>query len=192
MLVDTSNGGSSNPAQGPSPIRVHNTSSESQATTHPVASSPARSRYHLQDSSQEVVMRRQRNGHSQASVHNNGYDHHQVEGHNNKAGGKRSSEPGGLLKLALEHHFKDPEACRADLDRYLVQVFNQLDYHNSKTVSREDFDTLCEVLGIADDQQPNGSSPTNAAPSFYRYYHAIWHIFYCSVILHHSFGTILF
>ena len=44
-----------------------------------------------------------------------------------------------------------------------MQVFHQLDYHNSKTISREDFDTLCEVLGIHDiDGQRSG------AASFYR------------------------
>ena len=53
------------------------------------------------------------------------------------------------------------------MDQYLVQVFHQLDYHNSKTISREDFDTLCEVLGIFDDGGgQRGSGATSA--SFYR------------------------
>ena len=31
---------------------------------------------------------------------------------------------------------------------YFRELFHQLDYHHSGTISREDFDTLCDVVGI--------------------------------------------
>ena len=41
------------------------------------------------------------------------------------------------------------EESSASLDYYIGEVFRQLDYNRTGTVAREDFELLCEVLGLA-------------------------------------------
>ena len=41
------------------------------------------------------------------------------------------------------------EESSAALDYYIGEVFRQLDYNRTGTVAREDFELLCEVLGLA-------------------------------------------
>ena len=85
---------------------------------------------------------------------------------------KRISEPGGMLKLALQRYFSDPNQGSRDLDEYILQVFHQLDYHCSNTISREDFETLCEVLGILDIK--GASISANNGSSAYRHSGLEW------------------
>lgn len=63
-----------------------------------------------------------------------------------------NNEAGKLLKLALDRHFDEKLDVAAqfapDLDNYVSEVFLQLDYHHCGTISKEDFETLCEVLQI--------------------------------------------
>ena len=42
-----------------------------------------------------------------------------------------------------------------DLDEYVCEVFRQLDYDRRGAVSREDFETLCEVLGLPTEPHPS-------------------------------------
>ena len=80
-----------------------------------------------------------------------------------------SNEVGRLLKASLEKHFSADESDGGkrsgnasknnnnipDLDEYIGEVFHQLDYHRSGTISREDFETLCEVLAISSTPPPS-------------------------------------
>ena len=78
-----------------------------QATTHPSVPSPARARFLPSGdnkSSSGVVLRKR-------------VSHHHHDSH-----AKRSSEPGSLLKVALDQHFKDPNLGVQELDLYLLQV----------------------------------------------------------------------
>jgi hypothetical protein len=47
------------------------------------------------------------------------------------------------------------EESSTALDYYIGEVFRQLDYNRTGTVAREDFELLCEVLGLS------SSSPTS-------------------------------
>ncbi len=62
------------------------------------------------------------------------------------------TEAGKLLKLALARHFdknkQKDDAMGDELDDYVCEVFRQLDYRRRGAVSREDFETLLEVLGL--------------------------------------------
>lgn len=70
-----------------------------------------------------------------------------------------SNEVGRVLKVALDLHFgmnprssltnRDSVHSPPNLDDYIRDVFNQLDYHHCGTISREDFETLCEVINIS-------------------------------------------
>ena len=55
----------------------------------------------------------------------------------------------------LNHIFDDDSS--AALDYYIGEVFRQLDYDQSGFVLREDFELLCDVLGLAS----SSSSPTS-------------------------------
>lgn len=72
---------------------------------------------------------------------------------------KSSDEAGKLLKRSLDKHFGalDTRYSRfaPDLDGYVREVFHQLDYHHCGTISKEDFETLCEVLGISASPPPS-------------------------------------
>ena len=64
------------------------------------------------------------------------------------------SDHGRLLKDALDLYFESSTTTQKDesnekLDAYVSEVFRQLDYHKCGTISREDFDILCEVLNIS-------------------------------------------
>ena len=60
--------------------------------------------------------------------------------------GRSGRDGHNILRSALENHFKDPS--NKELDDYVRELFHQLDYHHCGTISLEDFDTLCDVLGI--------------------------------------------
>ena len=70
------------------------------------------------------------------------------------------------MKLCLEKHFnKQSESSSTEmrhdtstLDSYLEEVFQQLDYHRCGTISREDFETLCEVLDLELSRPPSASN----------------------------------
>ncbi len=67
-------------------------------------------------------------------------------------------DTGKLLKTALNDHFerkKQGGNGSPALDSYVAEVFNQLDYHRRGTISREDFETLCEVIGISPSPPPS-------------------------------------
>jgi hypothetical protein len=49
------------------------------------------------------------------------------------------------------------EDSSAALDYYIGEVFRQLDYNRTGTVAREDFELLCDVLGLAS----GSGSPTS-------------------------------
>ena len=59
-----------------------------------------------------------------------------------------TNEAGRLLKHCLEKHFEANSGNHQALDEYIQEVFHQLDYHRCGTISRDDFDTLCEVLDL--------------------------------------------
>ena len=96
-----------------------------------------------QHSTEDVVLRRKNsmNGYRRAILKRNSHS---------------TNEAGRLLKFCLEKHFnvlnsdtgpKRPVKNEA-LDDYIREVFYQLDYHRCGTISRDDFDTLCEVLDL--------------------------------------------
>lgn len=73
-----------------------------------------------------------------------------------------NNEAGRLLKSALESHFNRQQPVKENpaLDDYIREVFHQLDYHRSGTISREDFETLCEVLELGVDPTSRPISTT--------------------------------
>lgn len=99
----------------------------------------------LQATSEDVVLRRDNrmNGYRSAILKRNSYS---------------TNEAGRLLKFCLERHFNQSEAGENEaLDAYIREVFHQLDYHRCGTVSREDFDTLCEVLDLRPTSRPEST-----------------------------------
>ena len=97
-----------------------------------------------------VVLRRSNNninGYRQAILKRNSYS---------------TNEAGRLLKHCLEKHFQEQGNGHEALDEYIQEVFHQLDYHRCGTISRDDFDTLCEVLDLRPLTRPpstmNGTS----------------------------------
>ena len=74
-------------------------------------------------------------------------------------GGGGNGEVGKLLKAALNDYFERKKNGQTNgspaLDSYVAEVFGALDYHKRGTVSREDFDTLCEVIGISPSPPPS-------------------------------------
>ncbi|CAB4057847.1 unnamed protein product [Lepeophtheirus salmonis] len=69
--------------------------------------------------------------------------------------GTEESQAGWILKHALDLHFlkerpflEDTPPFDPPLAEYIKEVFIQLDYHKTGTVSREDFDILCRFLDI--------------------------------------------
>jgi uncharacterized coiled-coil protein SlyX len=70
-------------------------------------------------------------------------------------------EVGKLLKTALADHFEKKRRSGVNgrgsnvLDGYVAEVFNQLDYHRRGTISREDFEIMCEVIGISSSPPPS-------------------------------------
>ena len=103
----------------------------------------------------DVVLRRQPSGYRKVILQRNSYS---------------TNEAGRLLKLCLEKHFNNqsetPETTEmmtrqndtTTLDSYLEEVFQQLDYHRCCTISREDFETLCEVLDLQLSRPPSASN----------------------------------
>ena len=103
----------------------------------------------------DVVLRRQPSGYRKVILQRNSYS---------------TNEAGRLLKLCLEKHFNNqsetPETTEmmtrqndtSTLDSYLEEVFQQLDYHRCGTISREDFETLCEVLDLQLSRPPSASN----------------------------------
>ena len=74
--------------------------------------------------------------------------------------GGGNGEVGKLLKAALNDYFERKKNGQINgrspaLDSYVAEVFGALDYHKRGTVSREDFDTLCEVIGISPSPPPS-------------------------------------
>ena len=112
---------------------------------------PRKSYYEGQSESGDVVLRRQPSGYRKAILQRNSYS---------------TNEAGRLLKLCLEKHFnKQSESSSNEirhdtstLDSYLEEVFQQLDYHRCGTISREDFETLCEVLDLQLSRPPSASN----------------------------------
>ncbi len=83
-----------------------------------------------------------------------------------------SNEAGRLLKSALDKHFRNTNISNAEhttkqLDNYISEVFYQLDYHRIGTISREDFQILCEVLDLKIFSRPP-SSNSNLQNTTYR------------------------
>ncbi len=113
--------------------------------------------------SKAVVMRRSKNQDcSDSSPSLNGQRRtSQARRLRHRASAGRSGSPteaGRLLRRALARHFDQGQDD--ELDDYVCEVFRQLDYHRRGTVSREDFETLCEVLGLPSDPPtppPRGS-----------------------------------
>ena len=107
------------------------------------------------DNGGDVVLRRQPSGYRKVILQRNSYS---------------TNEAGRLLKLCLEKHFNNqsetPETTEmmtrqndtSTLDSYLEEVFQQLDYHRCGTISREDFETLCEVLDLQLSRPPSASN----------------------------------
>ena len=102
------------------------------------------------EESNVVVLRRNNNninGYRQAILKRNSYS---------------TNEAGRLLKHCLEKHFQANGNHHEALDEYIQEVFHQLDYHRCGTISRDDFDTLCEVLDLRPLTRPpstvNGTS----------------------------------
>lgn len=102
-----------------------------------------------------------------------------------RGGRRRICAAGDILKSTLEAYFDPgaapagPESVRpvhaeqSELDGYLREVFDQLDYHRCGTVSREDFETLCEVVDIQ--VTPRGSSSGHPlGMSYYRHSGLEW------------------
>ena len=122
---------------------------------------PRKSYYETGPASEDaVVLRRQpSNGYRKVILQRNSYS---------------TNEAGRLLKLCLEKHFNQSEVDfkqndvvsseSSVLDSYIEEVFRQLDYHRCGTVSRDDFDTLCEVLDLPPSRPPS----SNGAPFNYR------------------------
>ena len=110
----------------------------------------------INGSGEDVVLRRNTiNGYRRAILKRNSYS---------------TNEAGRLLKFCLEKHFAQPNESKSSgscqneaLDNYISEVFHQLDYHRCGTVSREDFDTLCEVLDLRPVSRPtSGAIPTTS------------------------------
>ena len=113
---------------------------------------------------EDVVLRRNTiNGYRRAILKRNSYS---------------TNEAGRLLKFCLEKHFGQPNeqsgingggSCQDEaLDNYITEVFHQLDYHRCGTVSREDFDTLCEVLDLRPASRPTSGAGAVPTTSHYR------------------------
>lgn len=73
-----------------------------------------------------------------------------------------AAEVGRMLKEALDAHFSSKAngksagtSDQSSLDDYVREVFGQLDYHRCGSISREDFETLCEVLGMSASPPPS-------------------------------------
>ncbi len=81
-----------------------------------------------------------------------------------------NNEAGRLLKSALDRHFRNshatsnPDTTR-NLDNYISEVFYQLDYHRLGSISRDDFQILCEILDLKLASRPPS---TNFAQATYR------------------------
>ena len=78
----------------------------------------------------------------------------------NKRASLGNGEVGRLLKAALNDYFERKKNGQQSngspaLDSYVAEVFGALDYHKRGTVSREDFDTLCEIIGISASPPPS-------------------------------------
>ncbi len=111
-----------------------------------------------EDENNSVILRRGRtslNGYRRAILKRNSYS---------------TNEAGRLLKFCLEKLFEDSSSDNHSeneaLDNYIREVFHQLDYHRCGTVSRDDFDTLCEVLDLKPSSRPPSSNNLAQASNY--------------------------